>query len=590
MVMQLSFNQVHPQLSHYFKELFSAIAPEQSENVPMHCLQLVQDESLWRSIAEQSPESPLISDALKSEHPHLRVFYVLTRSLIGQLLPCKELQRSHSEFLRQFHLWLIKSWLYQFAENNYFVEFQSVFDFTLRIFKPYDRHAGRTFDKQVDVFRQLFQHSTLQLMSGTNFEQLYNGLIEACQEFQKHAQLFERRVVQSELQLANNRRAMRDAERILNNVVAGRSLPYWAHDFVMEHWQRYFQLQLLKTAENKSISSAEVLLQDLLASLKTPSGNRFVRFQESDLQLLRKNIRSLLVETVVEQSSMNQFMRQLKTYHDGLLAGNLSPQEWIKVEGKNVTALEISDPDAVQSSDRTAKVEAASMNRPSDEFDERSVMALCKPGTWLSINKDGEWLRCRVAHRDMQQQLVILVNYSGAKVAVLDTTQLAEAFRQQSFQLIDLVSPLDQAVAKLSDYLQAQQQTLKSQNLAKQRQQQEQLRLKQQAEQKEQQAIARQRRQEKLQQVRSLVEMLTPGAMFQWLQGECQLIRFTLRLKLSGKLVFTDRRGDKFAEWDVDEIAELWTDGVMELKSSNELTHTDLEQIVAVQRIRKQSV
>ncbi|WP_144391894.1 DUF1631 family protein [Pleionea sediminis] len=581
--MQLSFDQVHPELKQYFMELFSAIAPEKSTNIESLCIELVQDDKLWQGLAAVPGDQPLVSDALKSQHPHLRVFNALSRSLIGQLLPCESLKKKHPEFLRQFHLWLIRGWLQQFAKNSYLTQFQATFDFVVRVMKPYDDHAGRPFDKLVECYLDHIRLASMEELSEVETEKLHNQLICEFQDFQKSIKLFEQRIVKSEMQLAANRSASEEATKKLESITSGESLPDWAHTFVFEHWHRFFHLQMLKSGE-KSIAWGEALLQELLEQFQLKSDSERSNIDEADLTSLRKNIRSLLSETVVDQASVLEFLRNLKAYHEELLSGSHSQQKWTKVSSLDFVSY-TTDASGPEPWDKSVLLD----DSPVIE-DERAILAKCKPGMWMIFSRNGSEYHCRIAHRDFKLGQVILVNYSGAKVASLEVSQLVEAFKEHWLSSLEMGSQLDSALNKIVEYLRSQSELIRKQKEAKYQEEERRKLSQKRVETQARDQAREQKRLSLLEEYREKVETMSPGTTFSWKQMPNQELRFMLRLKVSGKFVFADKRGNKVAEWQPDELSELWANGEIKKIGSKDYADMGMEHIVAVQRSRKQSI
>ncbi len=565
--MQLNFEQVHNELSLYFMQLSGLECEDAFIKEDTRCAKLIANDLLWSSVLKQPPELTLFSNSLKSKHPHLLVFGALSEALIERLFPVKRIFSNHPSFLHYFKIWFIKQWLSQYAVNQYDNDFCSVIELVTRVFKPYDKHAGDAFDEVIAGFEFHFQQA-IQIQVGVS--QLQSQLIEVLKVFEQKSDRVKSQTIQREIEQAKTDQTTQSAAQLIRQNVAGKSAPHWAVPFICKHWLEYFRRQQSEKGSKKAMWWGQTLLKDLVESFYFTPQSSATEAQQSYFSSLRKNIKQLLIKTECEKFAMDSFLSQLAMSHENLLQGIPVNFHWLSFNS------ELKD-----------KVPCEGLS----ESQRRTLLARFKPGMWMSYVKAGDTIQCRVAHRDFERSLIILVNYSGAKIDVLNATAIDQATRQNQLQLLDISSQLNCALEKMNRDIAVQRKTLKCQQDKKRAQEQHQ---KEMAEQERERlaVLARQQREFELQQLKQKVSELRPGVSFRWMEMPHEALQFVLRLKVSGQYVFADKRGNKVACWTEDELAELWVDGELEYLDENSSLGANvlnLEQIVSVQRTQKLS-
>jgi ABC-type phosphate transport system auxiliary subunit len=206
----------------------------------------------------------------------------------------------------------------------------------------------------------------------------------------------------------------------------------------------------------------------------------------------------------------------------------------------------------------------------------------------------------------MNLKLIVLANYSGARVAALSFSEAAKALANGELVPLLLQSDLAEKVAELSRFLRTQissitQQLEIKQKAARRRQllarleqsRRERLEIKKarrEAEKRARQLEQQRLRQRQIRELEQSLQNLGAGSSFVHHERQDLIMQFALRLKHSGKLVFVDKKGVRVGEWLPHELAELMVDGKVELLASRQSNEQTLEQIVAQQRSRRKDM
>ena len=316
-----------------------------------------------------------------------------------------------------------------------------------------------------------------------------------------------------------------------------------------------------------------MLLHELLKSFKSHNDDDFKSDSvSSEYEWLRENIGALAKEFEEYQKDLDKFLLQLKVFHENLAQGVKTNIHW-------------------KTFPSSKSLQSESCTHTDEE--KRTLLAKFKPGMWLRYKLNERYSFCRVALRDIKLPLIVLVNFSGEKVAALNYEQINQALQNNTFQFISLHNDLNATVKKLAkevalcrDKLEGK---IKAAKLNKQREKEAVL-----AQQEETRLKAFQAKNILISETKSIIQTLSPGARFSYKAMPGKVIRFMLKLKVSGKYLFSDLQGQKVADWHEDELAEMLAKGELQLieNKPSMLTRerdTNFEQLVSVQRMQKAS-
>ncbi len=572
------FAKVDDLLLQYAEGFAQAVGQNAEPNPREQALKLAQATPLWKLVFEQEAnDQSSLPTVLMTRHAELYLLNSVSEVLINQLMPVVELRSHHPRFFRAFHLWVMRYWLGQLGTGHYIHEFQTVVEFVVRVLRPFDQHAGRNFERLLQEFAEVFESTVSQSLDFQHFLDLQYKLTQNFQDFQKKTRVFEERVIQFERQLAQNASASQAARQLVNQAAAGGEVPDWTYQFLYEHWHRLFHLTLLKQGdESDLIQRGQALLQDLIKALQLRSFEEVQQNFATFISPLRSNIRELFASIVIDESVLDDFLDKLEAFHIAILEGNEPEIRWMTIEA---------------------------LQEDSDEKSKgvmQQVATQCKVGSWFRYTKDAKVFSCRVIERNQAQDLIVLVNYSGARVAALNFKEAASALSSEKLKAITLQSFLDDKVEELSQFLVTQIGNIKKQLAIKEKatrrrqvlerleqSRRERLQIKKSKREAEKRARAIEQQQLRLERIREfegLLESIGAGSSFINHEQQDQIMQFALRLRQSGKLVFVDKKGVRVGEWPVSELAELMADGKVELLASRQSNEQTLEQIVAGQR------
>lgn len=572
------FAKVDDLLLQYAEGFAGAVGQSTDPSPREQALKLAQSTSLWKLVFEQEAnDQSSLPTALMTKHAELYLLNSVSEVLINQLIPVVEVRAHHPRFFRAFHLWVMRYWLGQLGTGEYIHEFQPVVEFVVRVLRPFDQNAGRSFERLLHEFADTFESVVSQSLDFQHFLDLQYKLTQCFQNFQKKTRVFEERVIQFERQLAQNASASQLARQLLNQATEDSEVPDWAFQFLYEHWHRLFHLTLLKQGdESELIQQGQALLRDLIKALQLRSYEEVQQNFATFIAPLRSNIRELFASIVIEESVLDDFLDKLEAFHISILEGNESEVRWMTVEAQQ----EISD--------------------EKNKGVMRQVATQCKVGSWFQYTKDAKIFSCRVIERNQPQDLIVLVNYSGARVAALSFNEAASALSSKALKPITLQSFLGDKVEELSQFLVTQISNIKKQlaikekatrrrqvleRLEQSRRERLQIKKSKREAEKRAKAIEQQKlRLDRIRELEGLLQTLGAGSSFVNHEQQGQVMQFALRLRQSGKMVFVDKKGIRVGEWQIKELAELMADGKVELLASRQSNEQTLEQIVAGQR------
>ncbi|WP_144391896.1 DUF1631 family protein [Pleionea sediminis] len=577
--MKSGFPQINNKLQAYVSRFSEAVSSSSSTERQAS----IEDSELWQrflSKGRQYIQQEVSSEDGIKQSPHLYIFNQLVELLTSQILPFVKLSQKQERFVTTFHVWFVRFWLEYSKSGNFPFEFQMVIEFMCRVLKPYDLNAGRTFENLVEEFATCFEKSVQSSGDAASLQKLQQSLTKKFQEFKQKVRPFEERVIAFEKQQVTNETANQKAKKLILKKASEAELPDWVYQFLFEHWQRYFHLNLLKEDdESSTIKNGERVLERLIKVLSYRSFEDVQQAIGSEIAPVWSDIRELFNKIVIDESILDGFLEQLEGFHLAILEGRENDCLWITVESL--------DSDEEQGGQRLS-----------------STLAQFKLGSWFLYNKQGQQYRCYVAHRDTNTGHVVFVNYSGARVEGLNVNVLEDALEKKRLIPISLESELDHRISDLGQYIEQQTQIidkqieernkveLKKQVMARlEKSKQQRMQARQSREDAERRAREKQEqlnRQEKIKQLTLELQSLTPGSTYIDHQNNEQIIQFVLRLKHSGKLVFVDKSGVKAAQWSPEEMATLVTDGQVELLASRQSNEQTMEQIVAAQRMKRQ--
>ncbi|WMS88902.1 DUF1631 family protein [Pleionea litopenaei] len=580
--MESEFSRIDDPLAEYLSCIVEGTGQDDINDLRTHFGEVYQNQSLWRAaINDLDNTDTTTSKNLLCFSTPLEAFIGVVDKLAAQILPLTHLHEQSPKFLRAFSLWTLRTWIQQFSTQRYLYEFQSILEFTARVLRPYDNRSGRSFEQLLETFAEIFEQHIIKTQLEEELLPLQRTLTNAFQSFQQSIRAFEQRVIQFEQQQAHNSSASLTARAIINQVTAGEKVPDWAYRFINEQWHRLFHLSLLKKEdENPIVDDGKLLLQQLVESLKLRTFEDVQSHFSKLIMPLRENIRTMFSSIAIDDNILEHFLNQLESFHIRILEGQETSDNWITIE-----------------------TEAQSNNQLDDE-QQRKVAAQCRVGTWFTYRTNQQTYQCRVIERSLALNLVILVNYSGARVEGLKFSEAAEYLASGKFTPLSLHSQLAEKVNEISSYLLTEIQQIKTTLQEKERaltrqkvlerlelsrlERLETKKSKQQAKKRAREAEIKQQRLLAIKEWEETLKTLVSGSTFIAHELDGQIIQFVLRLNKTEKMVFVDKRGVRVGEWLPAQLAEKLVDQKIELLASRQSTEMTMEQIVASQRSKRQ--
>ena len=371
------------------------------------------------------------------------------------------------------------------------------------------------------------------------------------------------------------------AEKIIRDLLAGHRLPTWAASFISNNWTKLLHISLLKEKNNEqAVEPVKQKLRDLIWSLSVKEGEELKSSFTTRVLPLYDEISHCFASIVTHPGAVDDFLKRLESFHVQILNGVIPVCDWLSFPGLSYDMEPNHDHEI-------AKLEE---------------IGLLKCGCWVEYFNGKNTMFCRVAHRDIKLQLIILVNYTGVKVASLPFSDVKKLFDEQKLKLVTFKPVLEDVVVYTIKFIHSEIHRLKLDIEKKNKEAVKQNvlnRLKKSREERLQALIERKRgekraaklqqeqnKKKQIQQFQEQVESLSMGAVFciKNASGDEVNARLALKMRTSGKLLFVDSSGIKIKELLPQEVAIELYQGTMTLLNDAKKNSSTLESLVAHQR------
>ncbi len=472
-------------------------------------------------------------------------------------------------FYRAFCDWFEQCLIRSFALNDYPESLDMLLVLISKIAAPYDDFGGQSFTKLLDAIAQsllsfvdTYKDKVLDKTQNRNaLERLQQDIGEIIKENQASVKQFEQKVIESESQrwiASTSKQLIKDT---IYSLLSNKRLPVFFVAFIEEQWTRLTHLNILKSEHLYNEESIKehphlLLLNQLLPMFDISDAADVQAVFSKDIIPIFSEIRNCFSSMIVNEREIDDFIEKLERLFVSLMTNNAEGHyfEWLTM------------PEFAKSSDHDNY--SVSLSIGIHQF---------KVGSWFAYQTQQRTINCKVAARDQQKYQIVLVNYSGARVAALSYSEVESHFHNgllvpQNFS-IDLV----QMVANITDYLDKQTEYKKAAIEQK---------LQQELREQERKQMELEQFSHKLSSALKLVEQCESGAQFLDKHNE-QIIQCMVRLKSSGAWILVDARGVKVAQLLPHEIAHKIALEQLELVSLGESAQARLQDIFSQLRQRK---
>ncbi len=484
---------------------------------------------------------------------------------------------------------------------------RSYFELALKICKQCD-------DTSIPRIRDLLRQVRELLLKATaSPESPLKSFSEASRQLVAIIHLHQEMINKRDEQLISkevNQRKLYDVRHTVHDVISrathSKKIPTFALLFLHEVWSKYLYITYLRSGVDSAQWREGISdMYQLIWSLVTKDGNELNRRMAGQLSESLRRIKKN-TQSVHHNVEINHFFNTLATIHARIMEGK-ELEEVLFQGGEGIGAAAERDAAAEERPPPTPEVQAARL------------------GGWFVLDYRGRNRRARLIRKSEEDGHLLFSDYSGTLVAKLSYQEYSEGVQQGSYRPLAMGAVFDslweQALPRLERYITSVDEQITTKERAiEQRKQQEaalarqrelarakleqqkreeqealerqhkieteerereerirqELELKQQLEEEtrcqEEEAKreaerkveeARQAEQQAFQKILDEVKRLEPGGMIELVDdhNETRICSLSLKLKRTGKLVFSDRTGRRTAEHLPQELATRIIEG-----------------------------
>ncbi|MEE4245786.1 MAG: DUF1631 family protein [Kangiellaceae bacterium] len=580
--MTLHFDKLDLTIGRFLKLLVGYLEDNDSLDIRKRCALLADQIDLWGGSSEQA----VLVNELMSQVEVDQVSQLVDK-ILSDILPTPELAENIPNFLPTLNTWITRLWLHQFGRKFYYQQFDMILEFFARVLAPYDLKSGKRFENIVEQFTERLTASLNRSISTEELERLQVSLTDIFSDFVSSSKRFEAKVTEFEKQKYKNKSASALAEQLVFQVMSGRTIPSWSYPFLTEQWPRLLHLLLLQYAtEDSEVKSAVATLNQLAEALEVNSAEEVKELMVSRLMPLRQSIRDVFLQVAIDQAMIERFLQSLEDYHVGIIECNDS--ELVNTSEDDFYSWpEVDSADNLNVANQHVK-----------------PLPHTTPGSWYHLLVAQQPIKAKIIDRNLFMGYLVFANYSGVRVDSLTFAEFSSLLEEKRVTRLPLDSGLAAVITEidklvigntksLKNKIDCAQQDAKSEQLRLQRQQKEQLEIAEREQRRliEQQAIKLRREQhmqaDRDDKVKQLLSM-TKGAKFLEHNNHDRIVKFVVRIKQTGNMIFVDEHGVKVGDWSIDELANRWVQAEIELIGTGDKKLSTMEQIVATQRDRRQ--
>ncbi len=444
------------------------------------------------------------------------------------------------------------------------------FEYSLRVAKGFDEGSA---PKAMDILEAM-EATTLQ--SVANQRPPREAFAEARQDFAAVLQEHEKRLGRLEsafIEQEQNKRASNDVranvQQVISRAVSGKKVPAFVVDFLHQVWSKYLYVTFLRQGVDSDAWRQGIRdMYQLIWSVVTRDEAELKRRMRDQLPQSLNRLRQGS-DSIFHNIPTDKFFNALGHIHLAVIRGKEPDPRLIKM-------VAFPKGDAESAKDYVIKP-------PQEIID-------TQPGTWFRIKRQGLAIRAKLIEINTDHGYLLFSNYAGVLSTRYDFDTFTDGLRKKTITPIDMqpvFEPLlTQALAMLESYMQAigkelerkekeirheketarrQKRAAEERKIAKEQELKRILEAETRRREDEAQRAAekkaeeeRQARQAALDQALGEVNKLQPGGMLELLDDDSntQVVSLGLKLKRTGKLVFTDRNGRKLSEQLPEQLAE----------------------------------
>lgn len=449
------------------------------------------------------------------------------------------------------------------------------FEFSLRVAKGVDETSA---PRAMDILEQM-EDTTLRSVADPRPPQ--EAFAEARQGFEAYLKEHEERLGRMEsafIEQEQNKRASNDVranvQQVISKAVSGKKVPAFVVDFLHQVWSKYLYVTFLRQGVDSDAWRLGIRdMYQLIWSVVTRDEAELKRRMRDQLSQSLKRLRQGS-DSIFHDIPTEKFFNALGHIHIAVIRGKEPDPRLFKM---------VAFPRDGAESAKDFLI------KPPPEILET------EPGTWFRIKRQGFTTRAKLIEINTDHGYLLFSNYAGVLSTRYDFDTFADGIRKKTIRPIDMQPAfealLSQALEMLGEYMKAiraeverkdkemrraKEENKRQKRAAEERKVAKEQELKQilEAETRRREEQARQVAEKKAEEERGArraaldqalgeVNKLQPGGMLELMDehSNTEVVSLGLKLKRTGKLVFTDRNGRKLAEHLPEQLAEKIVSG-----------------------------
>ncbi len=306
----------------------------------------------------------------------------------------------------------------------------------IRISKCVDNYSGRRAEQLIKNSEQICgciaNNNHLKEMG---YENAPTQLIDLLNSYNQKSHEIEKKLILQEKVQVKNVDARLLVAREIRKALSGKKLPVLLINFLEEVWSKYLYITYLQQGmESEQWKNGINDIQTLIWSIEPRDAQELWEVYAEKLAAILGRMKTAVESIHHNFAEIENFFEAIEKIHLMILDGDEPVFEDVVEIGKN---------DTDEESDTNQSPEECNKN-----------IRLVKQGDWVMLKENGKIVNCKVAHKDVENEYIVMVNYSSARVARKSNTEFRLALENGDAEVMDLSPVYNDMMAEVDIRLQ----------------------------------------------------------------------------------------------------------------------------------------
>ena len=284
-----------------------------------------------------------------------------------------------------------------------------------------------------------------------DYQSLQFDLLAYREARRQKQELSSQRYVDSAYGVQIAERARDDVDKLINEKLAGKRVPYSAYKFIQEAWGHVLYVHAMNTGVNSKLWNDAVNTIDTLMATFRPASSYNTRGELLvQLPALLRELRDGLSAIDMQKSTINLWFDELEQAHKTLAISIGGDLEENPLDLLNVANDKMVNVDPVKKNTEEEPVSQVLQ-------DEKAELILdnISQGVWFNWNRPEGVIRCQLAAIIKHADKYIIVERSGQKLAELLRRELVVKLQTQEIEIVQSGAIFDKTLASIIDDIRA---------------------------------------------------------------------------------------------------------------------------------------